>query len=60
MPSFETSESEIPLGILGEGSWEVFGTKGLGLHLRLDGTGEELVLQDQIKPPKECAVRSGG
>lgn len=60
MPNFGTSESEIPMGIPGEGSWEVFGPMGLGLHLSLDGVGEELMLQDQIKPPKECAVRSGG
>lgn len=60
MPSFETSESEIPLGILGEGSWEVFGPMGLGPLCALMALGEELVLQDQIKPPKECAVRSGG
>lgn len=41
--------------VQGEGELGVFGHMGLGLHLSLSSIQGELMLQDQMKPPKECA-----
>lgn len=55
VPSSPTGEFKVPSGCPGKESWEVVGGVGLGLHLRPRGIQGQLMPQDQMQLPKECA-----